>query len=155
MNSNNQFTLDIILENLKELEIKIRIQYLKELINNRSFRIAHEQLLQIKQLTNISDEEITEKLINLGTNNIAFTEFVDYHRDVNNLYPVGPSAPLPRPSAPPANNTINGGSKSPNKKRLSNKKKSKSRVIRRRPSLKRKKSRSGKGNKQTKKIIKL
>ena len=203
----------------KFTKIKKLIQAKPKLEN---FRKAHYELITIMYNYNISDEEIKDWLIQLGTDNEALTEFFYYH---DTQSPVGPSAPppLPEPSAPPPrpsapppspppqasappaltpqasappaqplhngtsaqplhngtspplynalfapppysevpppnyenNGVYRGGSKSPNKKRLSNKKKSKSRVIRRRPSLKRKKSRSGKGNKQTKKINKL
>ncbi len=80
---------------------------LKELIESRNFEQVRLRLMALKEAKNISDEEIKRRLIQLGTDNKAFTEFFSNYERVNSQPPVEPSAPPPlpgspvRPSAPP------------------------------------------------------
>ena len=82
---------------------------LKELIESRNFEQVRLRLMALKEAKNVSDEEIKRRLIQLGTDNEAFTEFFSNYESVNSQPPVVPSAPPPlpgqlvgpQPSAPP------------------------------------------------------
>ena len=163
--------------NLNNVTTQDSLENLKRLIESRNFDQARLTITALKDAKNITNEEIKRRLIQLRTDNQAFTFFFDNYERVNTQPPVEPSAPpapqefmgeLPSPKSPnkklPNNKNKSGlpvirrrssglrnslsSSKSLNKKRPSNKKKSGLPVITRRPSLKRRLSSSKSLNKK-------